>query len=38
MAIFIDENVIRFDVPVYIVHAMHVLDGQDEFSNIEASL
>lgn len=37
MALAIDENVIRFDVPVDVVHSVHFLDGQDELCNIETS-
>ncbi len=38
MASGIDENIVGLDVPVDVVHFVHVLDGQDEFADIKLGL
>lgn len=32
----INEDIVRFDVPMNIVHFMHILNSQDKFCHIES--
>lgn len=38
MPISIDEDVIGLNIPVNVVHAVHLINGNDELSDVEASL
>lgn len=38
MASPIDEDIVRFDVPVDVVHFVHILDSQNKLTDIKPSL
>lgn len=38
MPFLADQNIIRLDITVNVVHLMHFLDGNDELTNIETGL
>ncbi len=38
MSICRDENIVRFDVPVNVVHLVHFLNGNYQLSDIETRL